>query len=273
MSIAEKLTIIANNTTDVFVSGYNAGYAEGEEWGFSEGWVDNESMVASALNSPVQKVEAYVPEECMAVDSMGQIQYLDENIPNVYDKGVYDGVADGRQAEYDRFWNAYQDNGAVISGEYAFAGPRWSDATYNPKYPIKVTVYTNMYRSSAITDTKVALDISDGTGGYTFYLTQALKTIPMLIVSEKNTFVSCFHYTSCLENITIGGVIGNDINFQYSPLSKASIASVVNALSETVSGMTVTFKESAVTDAFGSTTAQEWLDLTATKSNWTISLV
>lgn len=206
---------------------------------------------------------------CASHHNLGILEGRDFGWQTGYDAGW----TDGRQAEYDSFWDAYQDNGAVISGEYAFAGPRWSDATYNPKYPIKVTVYTNMYRSSTITDTKVALDISDGTGGYTFYLTQALKTIPMLIVSEKNTFVSCFHYTSCLENITIGGVIGNDINFQYSPLSKASIASVVNALSETVSGMTVTFKESAVTDAFGSTTAQEWLDLTATKSNWTISLV
>ena len=83
------------------------------------------------------------------------------------------------------------------------------------------------------------------------------------------TFDGCTN----LKDISFDGIVGQKLNMKSCPLSKASIASVVNALSGTASGMTVTFKESAVTDAFGSTTAQEWLDLTATKSNWTISLV
>ena len=101
-------------------------------------------MVASALNSPVQKVESYSGFDCGAVDSMGQIQYLDENIPNVY-KGVADGVADGRQAEYDEFWDAFQQNGNRTDYHFGFAGKGWRDETFKPKYDIVVRGGDSMF--------------------------------------------------------------------------------------------------------------------------------
>lgn len=63
-------------------------------------------------------------------------------------------------------------------------------------------------------------------------------------------------------------------------LSKPSITSIINCLSTTTSGLTVTLSKTAVNNAFETSegvadgsTSQEWLNLVATKTNWTISLV
>ena len=50
---------------------------------------------------------------------------------------VYEqGVADGKQAEYDRFWDEYQDSGNRTNYEYAFAGLGWNEKTFFPKYNV-----------------------------------------------------------------------------------------------------------------------------------------
>jgi hypothetical protein len=81
-------------------------------------------------------------------------------------------------------------------------------------------------------------------------------------------------------DLTIEGTIGqNEFNTQRSPLNKNSITSVINALSKTKSGLTVTFSRNAVNKAFETaegladgSTSQAWLDLIAKRNNWTISL-
>jgi hypothetical protein len=79
----------------------------------------------------------------------------------------------------------------------------------------------------------------------------------------------------------MSGVIGKDVSFGNSDkLTHDSIASIINTLSATTAGQSVTFSVTAVNNAFetssgaadGSTSA-EWNALVATKSNWTISLV
>jgi hypothetical protein len=67
-------------------------------------------------------------------------------------------------------------------------------------------------------------------------------------------------------------VIGQkNFNVHWSPkLSKASIESIINALSSTTSGLTVTISKTAKEAVF---TTEEWATLIATKPNWTISLV
>lgn len=118
--------------------------------------------------------------------------------------------------------------------------------------------------------------INVGNFNYAFYAASALKIVDKFIISDSGnqTFVSAFQSANNLEQIFFEGVIGQDISFQWSTkLSKASIESIINALSSTSSGTTLTLSSTAVTNAFGSTTATEWTDLIATKSNWTISLV
>ena len=121
----------------------------------------------------------------------------------------------------------------------------------------------------------------------TFYGCSSLQTIDKLIFKAdgsntftKNTWDSPFGQCISLKNIVIEGLIGDSINFSPCPLTKDSITSVVNALSATATGQTLTLKLSAVNTAFetsagagdGSTSA-EFAALVATKTNWTITMV
>ena len=51
--------------------------------------------------------------------------------------GYTKGEAAGKQAEYDRFWDSFQENGTRKSYHCAFAGSCWTPQTFKPKYPIK----------------------------------------------------------------------------------------------------------------------------------------
>ena len=229
-----------------------------------------------------------------------------------YAEGKQVGIDEGVKTEYDRFWDSAQANGAVVSYAHAFAGYLWNDETFKPKYNIVATsaayhmfYYNEISDLSALLDRYgVILDISKATAvqsmfSYSTKLERvpeldvrgciakqgcdsmfascvALHTIEKLIlpsdreVSLNSAFASC----RSLANITIEGVIMvSGANFSSCPLTKASITSVINALSATTSGLTVTLKKTAVEAAFGSTAAEEWATLIATKPNWTISLV
>ena len=223
-----------------------------------------------------------------------------------YDKGLEvgfrEGTEAGRQAEYDRFWDTYQQNGNRTSYNYAFYGDGWTDETFKPKYDI-VLIGNNasgMFRYSRITNLKqllldagVKLDTSNCT-----YLLQTFQsseiahlpeidarkavntsymcgsdckvvTIDKLLVSETTPLSSTFIGAGYLENIVFEGTIGQNVDLHWSPLTAESIESTVAALSDTASGMTASFKQSAVNAAFS---WEEWLALVAAKPNWTITL-
>ena len=63
-------------------------------------------------------------------------------------------------------------------------------------------------------------------------------------------------------------------------LDKESLTSIINCLSDSTSGLTVTLSLTAVNKAFEITNgadngsnSTEWLNLVNTRSNWTISLI
>lgn len=186
------------------------------------------------------------------------------------------GVADGKQAEWSDFWDAFQNNGNRDSYSNAFY--MWRDGAYRPKYALNCTNGgTSAFNYSHIADTIVPIDISGLTDTTAMFRRNAnLETIRSLIVSESTVFAAnTFQGATCLVNITIVGVIGqNGLDLKDSTLlSKVSIISIVNALSTTTSGLSITLSKTAVESAFSSTTADEWTALIATKSNWTITLV
>lgn len=113
----------------------------------------------------------------------------------------------------------------------------------------------------------------------TFTCCYKLKTIEGIHLSEAGDqelgSTSMFQDCRELESVMFYGKIGsNGINLRWSTkLNRASIESIINALSTTTSGLVVTFSTTAVNNAFaGGSTGDEWLNLIATKSNWTISL-
>jgi hypothetical protein len=103
-----------------------------------------------------------------------------------------------------------------------------------------------------------------------------------LLVDENTKHGGGFESLYGLKEVRFNGTIGqNGLNFQWSTkLSKASIESVITALSPNTSGLSVTLSKTAVNAAFetsvgakdGSASA-EWATLIATKQNWTINLV
>ena len=204
--------------------------------------------------------------------------------------GGYDeGFEAGRQAEYDAFWNVAQNNGdsAGVNYYYKFAySGMWTDANFNPKYPLVCsnasTSAQQMFRANTrITDTKVPIQVLGTSAASAFYGCTALVTIQKLIVHSGVDFTSTFFNCIALENIEFEGTIGKGVDFSSATkFTRSSIESVMSALSTTTTDKSVTFVKSAVNKAFETSegandgsTSTEWTTLVNTKTNWTINLV
>lgn len=226
-----------------------------------------------------------------------------EQIPSVFDAGKQEG--------YDTFWDIFQQNGNRTDYLYGFSGIGWNRNTFMPKYDMYPTSINTGFHSLNRSDNDwetfdmvehlanlgVVLDTSQCTNltaAFMWMRTARLgvidcracnsdlnntfaqgkiKTIDKLILKEENTFPNTFTKQAELTNITIEGTIGNSIDFQYSTkLTKASIESIINALSDTASGKTLTLSHDAVTNAFIDY-QMTWVRLVGTKPNWTISLI
>ena len=73
-----------------------------------------------------------------------------------------------------------------------------------------------------------------------------LHTIAKIRVNEETTYTESFTQCYALENITVEGVIGNNFYISAATkLSRASIEGIVNALSATATGKTVAFSNAA----------------------------
>ena len=184
----------------------------------------------------------------------------------------------------------------IIEGEFAFA----YNATRHSHASSAKNVMTDLIQ--VCKDNNVVIDTSQATNlSHLFYagdwvtlptisfeshnkaIQAALYMNPNLVTIEKvifkadgsNTFTKNSYdapFTNCvnLRNIEIEGVIGDDFDIRHSAyLTKASIESIVNALSTTSNGKTVSFSKTAKQSAF---TDSEWNALIATKPNWTFSL-
>ena len=104
-----------------------------------------------------------------------------------------------------------------------------------------------------------------------FYNCTSLHTIEGLHFKDDGTTKTdhtTFQNCTSLENITIYGVIGSDFDIHYSPLTKESIESVVEALSDTAEGKGVSFNNAAFTAAFP--TEDDLVDIYMRKMNWNI---
>ncbi len=218
-----------------------------------------------------------------------------ENVSKVHNSG--------KKAEYDAFWDAYQiPTNDTMS---FFSGRCWNDETFKPNKDIEVVNGYMMFYSCGITGDLTSILESLGVSLVTSRLFNAqymfwnswftripeidirgttisgqtasmfasvrAHTIDKLLVKESNVYdTQMFTNATRLENITFEGVIGNSINFQWCPLSNKSISNIIEHLSPTVTGQTVTFKKSAKEAAFAD---NEWAELIAPKPNWTFSLI
>lgn len=220
------------------------------------------------------------------------------------------GKDTGGRGFYDEFWDNFQANGTRTRYDEGFAGVGWTSKTFKPKYSIVPNTAYMIFRDNQagidLVDycekNGITVDFSQATNvRYAFYNAafthlgvldfskiihagefagtfnwSGAKTVDLIKLSAtQGSYSSTFNSWPALENITIEGSIScNGASFaQSTKLTKASITSIVNALSATTSGFTITLSKTAVTTAFGSTESAEWNALIAPKSNWTISLV
>lgn len=259
---------------------------------------DCNAVIGAYLNPA--EVLAELPSRIEDVHGVGYTAGNDDGFATGQQIGHDSGVEVGKRQAYDAFWDAYQQNGNRTSYDYAFYGRYWTDDIFDPKYKmiptnmsqcfygannvtrdltadmIDTSRCTNMYFAfSGLSCT--ALPVVDmravtaySNARYPFYNCTRLQTIEGLYLPQVGV-EKPFHNCESLREVRLlgDGKFLVDVDMGVCPLSKASIESVMAALSDTVTGQTATFNKTAVDAAF---TAEEWAALVASKPNWTVTL-
>lgn len=211
-------------------------------------------------------IASVAPGQIATVKTKGSVMPSDIVVDlSAMEGGSYE---EGKKAEYDAFWDAYQDGGNRTNYQYGFAGAGWNDATFKPKYDIKPTDSFHLFSGTGITDLvkllndrNITLDLSQSVN--TSYLAQtstALQTLPVLNLTGRshiNYFLyDCtalrsvekvilkadgsqkfnqYSFTNlpALEEIRFEGTIGNSLEIKDSPpLSTASVQSIIDHLKD-----------------------------------------
>lgn len=275
-------------------AGYSKGYEEGEEIGYQNGYKDGYDSGETAGWNDGYEVG----------NTDGKAEGKEE--------GIEEGIEEGKQAEYDRFWDAYLTKLYGLCYIFSGSGWNNKTfnlpiGTVLSSANCYSKTASQMFLGAWITDLKgiceernITLDFSATTGfsqafcdckitavptidtrsasnvGNMFWNANELVTVEKLILKNdgSQSCTNTFNGVPALQNIVIEGKFGKSVDVKTATkLTRASIESFVNSLSDTATGQTLTLSKTAVESAFGSTTAAEWTALVATKSNWTISLV
>lgn len=225
MSVAEKLTQIAENEQKVYDAGYHKGKAEGGG-SYDEGY--------------------------------------DAGYDAGYDKGKTEGgggsyeqgVADGKQAEWSAFWDAFQANGERPDYTNAFRTVAWNKDNFKPKYSFS-GILNYAFQGSQIPEINVDVNVTKKSTNV-FYNAGELRRIKSINTTASGTYVGWFTNCNKLEDVTFTGEIGNDIDLQYSTLLTAdSIRSVIGCLSDSVTNKTLTLSKTAAENAFPNSSEEE----------------
>jgi hypothetical protein len=214
----------------------------------------------------------------------------------------------GKKAEYDAFWDGvqYYGNRSNYSQAFAYA---WNDESFKPKYDIKCAgayaTYQIFYNTKIVdlvgclkkanvkfdtTEATVIQGIFDRAGilintppidainctsmQLTYSSAQNVKNIEIANIQENCTFDRVFNNMYELRDVVlINCTIGkNGISFQWSTkLTADSLKSIIQALSTTTTGLTITLPTTAQSNYEKVYGSGSWATLTATRSNWTIA--
>lgn len=259
MRIAEKLTTIAENQQKVFAAGKAEGKAEAEA---------HNAAILTDCN-------AVLPDK--GVEPADTLEQVPQRIGEIqsYADGYDIGVEDGKQAEYDRSWDAYQENGNRYEYQYAFYSDWWTDNVYNPKYPINATggngINSMFMNNNSITDTKVPIVVgtanSKRTATQAFNNCKKLKIIRLVDFTNASAAVNTFYRCDDLEEIRFVGSISISISFaDSSKLSAESVQNITDHLADLTGkeAQTLTFNW-VVYDIL-----TEEQQATITAKNWTL---
>lgn len=178
-----------------------------------------------------------------------------ENEQKVYDKGADDGKR--------KYWKCFTVNGTRTDYKYAFMNTDFSGETI-PSDLFRPTETSNFafqyYQGKSLplgldfSGVPIGQTLSDSTTYRLFYYAEfleevydiklpnqrayqsmfenctSLKKVEKLVVYSIATFGKTFKNCNSLVDIIFDGVIGRSINFQYSPLSIASMKNIISCL-------------------------------------------
>ncbi len=212
----------------------------------------------------------------------------------------------GKTEQYNTFWDNFQQNGNHRTYSHAFKGVGWNDNTFKPKYDLIFDEWDNyVFHYSDITDLKsiiekhgITFDTS-AVKGFTswFYGSKKLMYLPPIDMAGATACLNMFGYCSALKEVDLsnlsGDVQGHNTVFQYcgelrelrltncvfgtdgwdfrwsTLLSKESIEGIINSLSQTTAGLSITISKTAKENAFSD---EEWASIISTRPNWTVVL-
>lgn len=242
--------------------------------------------------------EALVSKGVETAETLEQVPQRIGEIQS-YADGYDVGVVDGKQAEYDRFWDTYQNNGNRKDYAYGFSYEGWTDTTFRPKHNIAPTKAQYMFTASRIIDLigclekcGVVIDFSKCTnfsymmsndcsikhfppvdigGGASFQdgfrYAGNLESASLVNVKPKHTWPNAFTNCSSLVDITFSGTIGKTISFaQSSNLSAESVQNIIDCLADLTGATAQTLTLHA---AVGAKLTQTQKDAISAK-NWTL---
>ena len=150
-----------------------------------------------------------------------------ENIPKIYEngksagysKGSREGHEEGKQEQYDLFWDTIQNKGGRRDYRYMFYG--FPGALFNPKHNFRATFSTTdtlgyAFATSTITDMVKNTDCTDlyGTLNYTWYNCKDLVNARTIIAHERFNYSYAFY----------GCVVAKSITASFSQLQTSSSA-------------------------------------------------
>ena len=248
MSIAEKLTTVAENVSKV----YEAGVSEGSAvWDGIQNYGKRSNYNYGFYNWQPQ---GFNPK----------YDLVPTNASNMF--ASFNGVAGSVYVDLSKLLDA--------------AGVKLDTS--------KCTNFANMFYFARVSrvpelDTRAASSLNDLFGDAQF-----LDTVDKLILRDDGSqtfnygtsYNNTFWRNYALKNIVVEGMIGSTVNLQYATkLSRASIDSFLNALAPVESGITgktLILSKSAVETAYPDTTGTDWennFDLvTSVITNWSFEL-
>lgn len=237
-----------------------------------------------------------------------KLRLASENTTRMYNVGF----EAGRELGDEVFWDSIQAYGTRTDYEYLFRDTRW-DRPFNPKYSFgnvlrahnvfkntKVgdNLYTDKLDFSKCVNMDGAFNGSDVTrlkridlrgcspaynGANTVFLgCSSLKEITEFYPPTNTNPTMAFDYCDSLETLNVCSEIAvNGFDFRRATkLSKASIKSIIGALSIGTSGLSITLSRAAVNKAFETSegandgeNSNEWTDdIIDANYNWNIVL-
>lgn len=268
MSIAEKLTTVAENVEKVYEAGINNGIEQGEQDGIIAMW---EAIQQGGKRTNYEYLCRH----------MG---FTKKNF-----KPIYDIKLDGANA-YSWTQTVCSQNKKLLIDE-GTVNMKELEEEQGMRFDFSECTNLSLAFTGGLFTVLNVIDAQKAsTLDYAFYNGYIsgtyeqlmLKRIERLICSEITGFGSMtFGYCSQLEYIGFEGVIAKNIDVSSCPLIKESITKLFNTLSATAEGKTVTFKKSAVNAAFGinvddETTfpeGSEYYTLRHSKDNWTVNYI